>query len=112
MTSLLQLTIVLFALVLSFSFSFAQQLYLAKWKFSAEQTSDKEATLIFKVALDQGWHIYSQNTPDGGPIPTVFKFDEAGCYEPVGKVTEPAPHKEFDDAFGVNVLLFNDEVTF
>ena len=24
--------------------------------------------------MDHGWHIYSQTTPEGGPVPTTIEF--------------------------------------
>src|SRR4051812_2525121 len=102
----------LFFFMFCFLLSHGQQLYPSKWTFSVEKNSETEATLIFKVALDQGWHIYSQHTPDGGPLPTVFTFTKASCYQPDGKVSEPKPHEEFDETFGVKVLQFSDEVIF
>jgi len=87
-------------------------LYPAKWNFSFEKTSEKEGTLLFKATLDKGWHMYSQNTPGIGPDLTAFKFEPSGCYEQVGKVTEPTAHQEYDDALHQNVLTFSDEVTF
>ncbi|HRH65041.1 MAG TPA: cytochrome c biogenesis protein CcdA [Bacteroidia bacterium] len=86
-----------------------QMIYPARWSFSAEQSKAGEATLIFKVKLDAGWHLYSQFTPDGGPLPMEFKFDENSCYSLEGKVVEPKPHEEFDSTFGVKVLLFDNE---
>ncbi|MCX6291276.1 MAG: protein-disulfide reductase DsbD family protein [Bacteroidetes bacterium] len=102
-----------FALLLFIgSSSFSQILNPAKWTFSIEQSSKEEATLVFNVKLDKAWHIYSQFTPDGGPLPMVYKFEPNDCYQLSGKVTEPKPHVEFDSTFGVKVWLFTNEATF
>ncbi|REJ84546.1 MAG: hypothetical protein DWQ44_09440 [Bacteroidetes bacterium] len=93
-------------------FAFSQILNPAKWTFSTEQKQDGEVNLIFKVKMDEGWHIYSQFTPDGGPLPMVFRFDPASCYERIGKVLEPKAHEDFDSIFGVKVLIFEKEVVF
>ncbi|MFI5218206.1 MAG: protein-disulfide reductase DsbD family protein [Bacteroidia bacterium] len=90
----------------------AQILNPAKWIFSVESKSTTEATLVFKVKLDEGWHMYSQFTPAGGPLPMVFNFEPNKCFERIGKVTEPKPHEEFDSTFEVNVLIFHHEATF
>jgi thiol:disulfide interchange protein DsbD len=103
---------VLFLLLL-FSISVQGQfLYPAKWTFTAEDKKDGNYELLLKVKLDPNWHIYSQYTPDGGPIPLMFTFDPSGCYSLIGKVLEPKPIEEFDSSFGVNVLMFGKEVTF
>src|SRR3954470_18313660 len=103
----------IFCVFLLFSFKGnSQMLHPAKWHFSVEKTSDAEATLVFKVTLDPEWHIYSQFTPEGGSMPTEFTFNKGTCYQLDGKVTEPAPHKEYDKDFQVDVWSFADEVIF
>jgi thiol:disulfide interchange protein DsbD len=101
--------LLLFFLLVS-SFSFGQMIYPAKWTFKAEEKKNNEAELIFKVKLDEGWHMYSQFTPDGGPLPMVYTFEPSGCYTLIGKVVEPKPIEEFDSIFGVNTMLFHHEV--
>jgi thiol:disulfide interchange protein len=98
-------------LVLIYQSSFSQILKPVKWSFSIEQVKDGEATLLFKAKIDKGWHIYSQFTPDGGPLPMTFTYTPNTCYELVGKVTEPKAHEEFDSTFGVKVLIHSGEVT-
>ena len=83
-----------------------------KWTFTVQHSSADEATLLFTLKLDNGWHVYSQNTPDGGPLPMVYKYDSTGCFELIGKCAEPKPHVEFDSTFGVTVYTFDKEVTF
>jgi len=103
---------ILFLLVSFAKLSFSQGPNPSSWTYSTEYSSPGEATLIFKLKLDKGWHVYSQNTPDGGPLPMVYKFDPNDCYELIGACTEPKPHEEFDSLFGVKVLTFDGEVTF
>jgi thiol:disulfide interchange protein len=99
-----------FLFVIICEFSFAQFLSPVKWSYSVEQTKEGEATLIFKATVQKEWHIYSQFTPDGGPLPMTFTFSPDKCYQLIGKVTEPKPHEEFDSTFGVKVLSFSGEV--
>jgi DsbC/DsbD-like thiol-disulfide interchange protein len=98
--------------LLAYATSPAQILDPVKWTFTVEAGKNQDAVLVFKAKMDAGWHIYSQNTPDGGPLPMVFKFDAKPCYEADGNVTEPKPHEEFDSTFGVKVLIFDKEVSF
>ena len=39
-------------------------------KFKTELTalSDTEAEVVFTAAIDKGWHVYSTDLGDGGPI--------------------------------------------
>ncbi|MCC7231660.1 MAG: thioredoxin family protein [Bacteroidia bacterium] len=84
----------------------------ATWTFSTEKGNNGETVLVFRVKIEEGWHIFSQFTPDGGPLPTVFTFDPALCYSLQGKVTESKPHEEYDSTFEIKVLLFEKESVF
>lgn len=92
--------------------TFGQLLHPTKWTFKSIEDENGEVELIFNVKIDKDWHIYSQHTPDGGPIPTLFTFDLNGCYQVIGKVMEPKPKQEFDSSFSVFVYTFDKEVTF
>ena len=48
-----------------------------KWVTSVEKISDTEYKLISKASIESGWHLYSQEVPEGGPIATTFTFDDA-----------------------------------
>jgi thiol:disulfide interchange protein len=78
-----------------------------KWTTSVEQTKPGEAILVMTANIEKEWHIYSQHTPDGGPMPMTFTFEPDKNYELVGKVVEPKPHKSFDETFEVDVLSFD-----
>lgn len=103
---------VFFALWLTTIMSFGQMLAPAKWTFTKTEEKDGAATLKFNVKLDEGWHLYSQFTPDGGPLPMVFTFNPSKGYQLIGKVTEPKYHEEYDSTFMVKVYLFEKEATF
>ena len=62
--------------------------------------------------IEKEWHIYSQFTPDGGPLSTVFTFDKNDCYSLVEKVTEPLAHEEYDSTFQVKVLTLDGNPVF
>ena len=83
-----------------------------KWK----ATSKKVATgydVTITAMLPKPWHIYSQHTGDGGPIPTNFKFAKNplitfnGGVKEVGKLKE-----EYDKNFDTKVKYFGDQVSF
>jgi len=102
----------LFLFIFSVHSSFSQLVHPAKWTFSIDQSGKDEATLIFKVRIDKDWHIYSQFTPDGGPLPMVYTFEPSDCYALIGKCLESTPHVEFDSTFGIKVFTFMGEATF
>ena len=104
----------LFAFLLTFMLGIftvsAQVENPAQWSYSQKSLGNNEYELVFKAALEPGWHIYSMYTPEGGPMATTVTFEEAGKgIELVGKATENEPKKEHDDVFGVDVWSFELE---
>ncbi|MFN8283028.1 MAG: cytochrome c biogenesis protein CcdA [Chitinophagales bacterium] len=75
--------------------------------------SDNEFDVKIICILEDGWHIFSQFTEEGGPLPTVFTFEQNQDIELIGKVKETGKvHKEFDKLFGVYVTSLEDKITF
>ena len=102
----------LLLLVLLPVIAFSQILDPVKWSFSVERNSNEEATLLLTAKADKGWHVYSQNIPAGGPLPTTFSFNKSKHYQLVGKVTEPKGITENDPNFDMVLTFFADKVTF
>lgn len=83
-----------------------------KWTFKVQQTSPEEATLLLIATADPGWHVYSQDIPAGGPVPTTFTFEKSAAYERIGKVQEPKAIEENDPNFDMILKFFADKVVF
>jgi thiol:disulfide interchange protein DsbD len=98
-------------LILSLN-SFSQVLNPVKWTYSVKQINENSAELILTAKIDKGWHLYSQNMEEGGPIVTNFIFDKNKNYELVGKTSEPKPESEYDDMFKMTVKYFNTQAVF
>ncbi|MFI5204856.1 MAG: protein-disulfide reductase DsbD domain-containing protein, partial [Flavobacteriales bacterium] len=98
-------------LLLLTNLSFMQQKDNIQWEFSSRKNGDI-TEIVMTANLTKGWHIYSQFTPDGGPIPTEFKFDSQKGIELMGKVKEPNPEKHYDPNFQLDVMYFSDNVEF
>ena len=91
----------------------AQLLDPVKWENKVEQISETEFNLIIQGKIDEGWHIFSQFTPDGGSLPAVFEFkNKKDNYELVGKTTESAYKKVYSEIFEVDEYLFEKKVQF
>jgi len=83
-----------------------------KWSYAAKKISSSEAVIFLKATIQDGWHIYSLNLADGGPIKTSFKFSPSNTYSLVGKTAEPAPLTKYEKAFSMNVTYFEKSVVF
>ena len=96
---------------LVFTNGFSQILDPVKWKFKTEKISETEFNLVLEGTIDSGWHVYSQFTPDGGPIPFELKFAESvGNYELVGKTKESKTRKEYNPVFEVDEVFFENKI--
>ncbi len=82
------------------------------WSYAAKRTSKTEATIFVKATIDEGWHLYSQNVKDGGPIKTTFTFPAAKTYTIVGKTIEPKAVTRYEDTFKMDVSFFEKSVVF
>ena len=96
-----------YILLLITFFAQGQILNPVKWKSKVVQKSDTEFELVMEATIENEWHMYSQYTPDGGALPTVFNFKNAkGNYTLVGKTKESAYKKVFNDIFEVDEYYF------
>jgi thiol:disulfide interchange protein DsbD len=79
-------------------------------------TSRKSANgydVVLTATLPKPWHIYSQTTGEGGPVPTTFKFAKNPLVTFDGKVKEVGALKEqYDKLFDTKVKYYGDKVDF
>ncbi|MBC8004563.1 MAG: thioredoxin family protein, partial [Verrucomicrobia bacterium] len=82
-----------------------------KWSFDSKQEG-QEVTLIFKAAIEKGWHLYDTELPEGGPIKTSINFADSTLFELVGKLQkDPMPTEYFDKIFNMKVGYFSNTAT-
>jgi thiol:disulfide interchange protein len=82
----------------------------AKWTTKIEKKSENTYLLTFNAIIEKDWHLYSQFTPDGGPLPLEIIFkDQKGNFTLVGKAKESKTTTAFNDVFGVNETFFHDK---
>ena len=100
-------TFLLFFLTLGLTAQFSNPI---SWDFSYQQVEGNEFDLIATSTAENGFSVYSQYTPEGGPIPTLFTWEPGDHYELVGKGKEEGHKKSgIDDMFGVEVIKFLDD---
>jgi thiol:disulfide interchange protein len=99
-------TILLFVFFFAFAKGNAQILEPVKWTSKIEKKGNN-AVLIFDGTIEKDWHMYSQFTPDGGPLALEITFkNQKGNYELVGKAKEGKTRTAFNDVFGVDETFF------
>ena len=83
-----------------------------KWSTQVEKVSDSEYDLVIQATIEGGWHLYSQNVPEDGPIPTTFLFEKTSDYELVENTSEGEGHTVFDAVFEMNIKYFENKAVF
>ena len=102
----------IFILVVGYS-TFSQIHNPVTWRTSVEKHSDTEYTLITKATIEKGWHLYSQNVPENGPIPTAFYYDnKQGFFTIKGTTQEEEGHTIDDKVFEMRIKYFENSATF
>ncbi len=84
-----------------------------EWSTSVEKVSDTEYILVSKATIEDGWHLYSQDVPEDGPIPTTFTFDAAKKnFSLEGKSIEEEGHTVDDPVFEMRIKFFENSAIF
>ena len=84
-----------------------------QWAFTAKKINATTYEVHLTANIESGWHLYSQTTPDGGPIPTSIEFAKNpllifdGTAKEVGKLEQ-----RHEELFGVDVKQFSRKVDF
>jgi thiol:disulfide interchange protein len=99
-----RLTLVIAFFALSLSAQFSNPI---SWDFTFKQVEGDNFDLIATSYAEDGFMIYSQFTPEGGPIPTIFTWEPGNHYELIGRTEEKGHLKSgMDEMFGINVEKF------
>lgn len=104
----LTLVLFLFALIHVYSQD------VIEWKFSIQDKGNGEIELVADATIQDGWHMYDSEIPDGGPFPTAISFDVLEGAELVGKFQASGKKAvvKYDDIFGMNVGTFDNSAKF
>jgi len=103
---------ILFAILtfLTFVAANAQLLEPVKWTSRIEKKSATNFILHFDATIEKDWHVYSQFTPEGGPLPMEFDFKNSkGNYKLVGKAIEGKYKTQYNEVFEVNEYYFESK---
>ena len=84
-------------------------------KFSSQLKTDgtAEGEIIFSGKIDKGWHVYSTNLGNSGPVEASLTVEKAEGVELVGKL-KPVGNEisKFDELFGMKLRYFENSVQF
>ena len=76
-------------------------------------TNGAEAEIVFTAKIDPGWHVYSTDLGEDGPISATFNAVKMDGVETVGKLTPRGNViKKFDNMFGMELKFFENTATF
>jgi thiol:disulfide interchange protein DsbD len=94
-------------------FAIGQMENPVSWNYEVKKKSADTYDVILTANVDHSWHIYSQNTGKGGPVPTSIAFKanplivKNGVVKELGKL-----EKVYDKNFKTDVLFYSDKVQF
>ena len=93
--------------------AFSQMKSPVSWNYEAKKKTANTYEVILTATVEKGWHIYSQNTGKGGPVPTTIRFKANPLVTKIGTIKEQGKlEKNFDKLFNTNVLYYADKVVF
>ncbi|NCB68421.1 MAG: thiol:disulfide interchange protein [Bacteroidia bacterium] len=92
---------------------FSQIFEPIKWSFELKNTGKTTADIILKATIDEGWHLYGMNIPEGGPRPTSFVFEGVQNAKLEGKVQSQSKLKEvYDPNFDMKLNWYANQAVF
>ncbi len=93
--------------------SFSQIYDPVAWETAVEKVSDNTYKLIATAKIEKGWHLYGQDIPEFGPIPTAFTYNnKSETFQLKGKTIEEEGITVFDPVFEMKVKYFEKQTRF
>ena len=104
------LTWICFVIVLAVK---AQMVDPVHFKAELKTGNGAEAEIVFHATIDQGWHVYSTEIGEDGPIEATFNVEKMDGAEVIGKLMPKGNViKKMDKLFGMELKYFEGEATF
>ena len=80
---------------------------------SLKMLKGNEAEIVFTASIDAGWHVYSTDLGNDGPISATFNVVKMDGAEAVGKLQPRGKEtKQYDQIFGMDLRFFEHAATF
>ena len=104
--------LLLWALVLTLTAN-AQMMNPVHFTSELKTGDGAKGEIIFHATIDKGWHVYSTDIGDNGPIEASFNVVKMDGAELVGKLTPKGKViKQMDKMFNMELKYFENEATF
>jgi DsbC/DsbD-like thiol-disulfide interchange protein len=84
-----------------------------QWNYTVKKVNETTYSVQIAATIEPGWHVYSQTTPEGGPVPTSIAFAKnplltlEGSPKEIGKLEQ-----KHEPLFGVDVKQYSNKVFF
>ena len=93
--------------------SFGQMVNPVHFTSQLRQLEGANAEIEFTATIDNGWHVYSTDLGNDGPISATFTAVKMDGAEPVGKLqTRGKETKQFDKMFDMELRFFEHKACF
>lgn len=79
------------------------------WSATAEKQSDTTVVVVLTAKIDKGWHLYTQDIPEDGPVATTFRYDQPALG---ATTTDAAVVSEYDGNFEMELTYYEHEAVF
>ena len=91
----------------------AQMMNPVHFKSELKTGKGAEAEIVFTATIDDGWHVYSTDLGNDGPIEATFNIEKMDGAETVGKL-QPKGNviKKFDKLFEMELKYFEKQAQF
>ena len=108
-----KLTIICLLLSVFSLTTLAQMQDPVKFTTQLKTGSGAEAEMVFSATIAPGWHVYSTNLGQDGPIEASLHVNKMDGAELVGKLTPKGKEiSQFDEMFGMKLRYFENSVQF
>ncbi|MDO4190679.1 MAG: cytochrome c biogenesis protein CcdA [Bacteroidales bacterium] len=92
--------------------AFAQETPI-KWQFTQQTIDEQTVEVQMNATIDNGWHLYTMDVVEDGPVPLEFTFENLKNAKPIGKVqAKSTSHEMFDNMFEATVRFYEKSAKF
>ena len=107
-------SIIAFLFIISFFFQGFGQTNPLEWKFSIADKGNGEIELVADVTIEDNWHLYDTEIPDGGPYPTSLSIDKVEGAVAIGKFKAKDSDliTGYDAIFEMNIGYYDNKAKF